>query len=157
MQTSCKYESFVSAFIDDELPKKDAMRMRTHLAGCALCRNLVKTYGQTDQLISGLPEMMPSPDFDYTFYRKLERIKKRPIQWPRLGHLVSGWRPVYAAVLVVCLIIGIELFPKPKDGPDDPERLFLSEHVDFFQDFEIIQNLEFFENLESFAEMAENS
>ncbi len=53
----------LSVFLDNELDKTTSRLIEEHLSACPYCREYFQEFREIDDLVSGLPGIVPSPDF----------------------------------------------------------------------------------------------
>lgn len=145
MKSDCPDESQVSAYADGELGTPAAAQMRAHLALCGHCRKLLRAYQAVDRQIGALPEISVSASFESGFRERLEALDEGPRGMERLKQLLSGWRPVWAFAVAVCLVAGVFLYGRFEKQAPSMEEVVIVENLELFRDFELIQKLELLE------------
>ena len=157
MIEKCKYESRLSSFLDGELSESEKAAMFSHLSSCEVCRQILEGYQQIDIWIKDLSKLEPSTNFDRTFKEKLI-AKEAESGWRQyFGFLFNQWRPLLAAAITGCFLVGIFLYHGHDKDSLTPEDILIVENIDFFQNLEIIQQLELFENWDSIRDLDYNS
>jgi hypothetical protein len=153
----CKYESRLSSFLDDELSESEKAAMLSHLSSCEICSQMLEGYQQVDTWIKDLSQLEPSADFDRTFQEKLIANEAESGWRQYFGFFSNQWRPLLAAAITGCFLVGIFLYHGHDKDLMTPEDVLIVENVDFYQNFEIIQQLELYENWDSIHKLDYNS
>lgn len=154
MTRPCKEEIFLSAYLDGELPKSEMDALDIHLEGCPQCRQILATLKTADQMVQELPTLEPSAQFDRTFWQKVDQLEKDRKRYAWLRYLISGWRPALAGGLAA--ILAVVLY-STGNGPLSPEEMFIAEHMELFENYDMIGNLELLEQWESVEVMREHT
>lgn len=155
MTDPCKDETLLSAYLDGELPESRADEVRRHLASCSRCRKAFESLAQTDALVQKFDSIEPSTDFDRTFWQKVEAIEEQKEQRHWFRYLFRGWRPVLAgglaglAVAVFIYSVGTKAL--------SPEEMFIAEHMELLNNYDLIGELEMLEHWEAIEAMEEQS
>jgi anti-sigma factor RsiW len=142
MKPDCPERSQVSAFADGELGREAAARMAAHISLCNHCRELLRAYQSVDRLIGDLPEISVSASFESGVSESFEKLAEDSTWRESLKHLLSGWRPVWAFAVAVCLVAGVFLYERLDNRAPSTEEVVIVENLELFQDFELIQKLE---------------
>ncbi len=152
----CQDETWLSAYLDDELSPADASAVRGHLAGCPVCRQHLADFKAIDEMTRTLPNLEPSDGFERTFWSKvaiLEEKRKIP-SW--LAYLLSGWRPILVGGLTAGLVAGIFALTNPVKQVNRDER-FIAENIEFLDDYDLIRHLDLMEEWEELQVMEDQS
>lgn len=157
MIEKCKYESRLSAFIDGELSESEKAAMLLHLSSCEVCRQILEDYQQIDILIKDLSQLEPTTGFERTFKEKLIAEEAGSGWRQYFDFLFNQWRPLLAAAITGCFLVGILLYHGHNKDSVTPEDILIVENIDFFQNLEIIQQLELYENWDSIRELGYNT
>ncbi len=152
----CKDETFLTALMDDVLSDAEASAVHRHVAHCPQCRQKLAQLKEADAMLRGLPSMEASADFEPAFWRKVaaEQEKRERRSWAR--YLLSGWRPVLTGGLAAGLVAGILLLTHPGKSLS-PEELFIAEHVELLNDYDVINHLDLLEQWEVLQIMEDQS
>ena len=99
----------LSAFVDGDLPERQAERVRAHVAECAKCRAEVAALESLRQNLASLPAPEPSGDAWLQLAQRLPAAPSRRRSWRR-------WvlAPAFAAVAAVALFVQLRA-----RGPSD--------------------------------------
>ncbi|MGD9367756.1 MAG: zf-HC2 domain-containing protein [Desulfobacteraceae bacterium] len=154
MTSPCKEEVLLSAYLDGELPGPQSDAVARHLESCPRCRQTLASLKHTDEMVRGLPPLEPSARFDRTFWQQVGTLEKRQKRYAWLRYLFSGWRPVLAGGLagIVAVVIYIS-----GNKALSPEEMFIAEHMELLEDFDMIGNLEMLEHWESIEAMRDQT
>jgi anti-sigma factor RsiW len=155
MKPQCPQQWEVSAFLDGELDGGAAARLEAHLAICDRCRSALRALKAVDRQIANLPGLSVSSSFDSDFRERLETLTQGPGWRERLKPLLSGWRPLWAAGAAACLAALIFLYHGDQRPALSPEEIVMVEHMELFQEFELIEKLEFLESWDGLQDGAE--
>ncbi|MBX5482343.1 MAG: zf-HC2 domain-containing protein [Myxococcaceae bacterium] len=92
--------SLFGALIDDELPKREALRLRSHLDACVDCRSGWERYERAVRIVRGVEREKPHPALATLILR---RVRRRRIHGARALHLshVHNRVPVEAIIPVM--------------------------------------------------------
>jgi anti-sigma factor RsiW len=155
MKPKCPKQSEVSAFLDGELVGDAAKRMEAHLSLCTSCRSLLRAFKAVDGRIDHLPGLSLSSSFDSDFRQRLEPLTQGSRWRERLKPLLSGRRPLWAAGAAVCLAALILFYHGDQSPVLSPEEIVMVEHLELFQEFDLINKLELLESWDDRKEGAE--
>ena len=157
MKKPCKYKKSISVFVDGQLSKIEAEQIQRHLGFCPECLQLYQEYQQLNDLITDLPTIEMSDDFDFRFEAKLKNINSRSL-WSRyVKPFFIGWQPILAAATAACLVAGIIIYSNQETVTPSSEEIIMVQNIDFFQNFEIIRQLELLETWEAIKTESDNS
>lgn len=147
MSNPCPKEPLFSAYLDSELTDTQADELRKHLADCPGCRRVLESLGHADTLIRDLPPLSPSAAFDRTFWEKIETLEResRYRLWAR--HIFTGWRPIWAGA-IMAMVVAVLVYYGGND-PLSPEDVFIAEHMELLEDYDVIGQLEMLEQLDA--------
>ncbi len=152
MNNPCNQSKLLSVYLDGELSQVQSEALKAHLDVCPTCRRTLATLRDNDALIRDLPALEPSTDFDRTFWKKIDALEDE-IRRPWLQHLFRGWRPVWAGAMAG-LVVAVMIYFKSAD-PMTPEEVFIAEHMEFLEEYDLIGQLEMLEHLEAIDAMKE--
>ena len=144
MKQECKFSPQLSLLIDGELPLSEEETLRSHLKACAHCQRELKNLQQTDGFLSRLGEIEPSAGFSRSFWEKAAQIEVKQEKESFLRLLFSGWRP-YAATAAVA-VIALFIMLHQRSPSFNTEEVFIAEHLELFENLEVIDQLDFLEN-----------
>jgi len=147
MRNSCPQEPRLSAYLDGELTEAQAAEVKRHLADCTGCRRTLEGLRRADALVRDLPPLAPSAAFDRTFWEKVDALEdqSRYRLWAR--PFFKGWRPVWAGA-IAALAVAVMLY-FGGTPPPSPEEVYIAEHIEFLEDYEVIGQLEMLENFDT--------
>lgn len=145
MKPDCPDRSQVSAYADGELGRDAAARLEAHISLCNHCRDLLRSYQSVDRLIGDLPEISVSASFENDVREGLEKLAESSNWREDFKQLLSGWRPVWAIGVAVCLVAGVFLYGRFEKQAPSMEEVVIVENLELFQNFELIQKLELLE------------
>jgi anti-sigma factor RsiW len=74
---NCAYRNFISAFIDNELPRDQRASLEAHLKTCPSCVREVEMLRQLGGLVGSIPEVTPSPAFVQATVSKAASLPQR--------------------------------------------------------------------------------
>jgi len=74
---TCAYRNFISAFIDNELPRDQRASLEEHLKTCPSCVRELEMLRQLGGLVGSIPEVTPSPTFVQTTVNQAAAILRR--------------------------------------------------------------------------------
>ena len=112
MRTQCRYERYLTAFADGELPEKRARRIEAHLASCEACSSELDSIRTSDRILKrhGVPGV--SEDRWAQFRGDLKRELDSVDRESRSKTSVREARPVYApawrnayALAAACVVV----------------------------------------------------
>lgn len=146
----CKFNDKISLFIDGELSLKELKNIESHIEKCPACRKESETLIELNKILTGTGEIEPSPGFDPAFWQKVNKMDKKTTGWSltdfTFSEWFSGWRPYAATAMVVFIVAIILVFGKL--SPLKTNDIIIADHLELFQDFEIINQLDLLENWE---------
>lgn len=157
MTEKCPNEAEISAFLDGELDEIEKSRVASHIADCQNCQNLLTSYQAIENLIADLPRVETSLEFERAFRNRLDKATQMPFWKKWLQGFFSGWRPVWAAAVAVCLVVGIFMYSRQDDVILNSDEITMVENMEFFQNFEILQHLELLEQWDAMSIMNDRS
>ncbi len=152
MNNPCNQSKLLSMYLDGELSQVQSDALKAHLDVCPECQRTLATLRENDTLIRNMPAPEPSTDFDRTFWKKVDALEERS-RGPWLQHLFRGWRPVWAGAMAG-LAVAVMIYFK-STGPMTPEEVFIAEHMEFLEEYDLIGQLEMLEHLEAVNAMKE--
>ncbi|MBU4318291.1 MAG: zf-HC2 domain-containing protein [Proteobacteria bacterium] len=160
MIKGCIKEEDLSAFTDGELSGPKIQRVEEHLENCLECREKLAEMKASDGLFRSFAEVEPSADFDRSFWKKVRELDdtRGKARWFRLPWglprpvLASGFAAGFAVLLVFALV-----FNKEAGQPVEKEEVFMAEHMELLNEFELIQHLDLLEDWETIKDMKENT
>ncbi len=152
MSNPCHPPELLSAYLDGELPQAQSDAVKAHLDVCPECLGVVETLRRNDTLIRDLPALEPSADFDRTFWEKVNTLEKGDRRFG-VRRFFSGWRPVWAGAMAG-LAVAVVIYLNTAD-PLTPEEVFIAEHMELLEEYDLIGQLEMLEDLEAFDTMKE--
>jgi anti-sigma factor RsiW len=155
MSNSCRQETLLSAYLDGELTEAQTAELKIHVAECHTCRRTLETLRHTDALIRDLPPLEPSAEFDRTFWEKVDALESQSRYRLWAGYLLGGWRPIWAGA-IAGLAVAVLIYFGGTD-PLSPEEVFIAEHMELLEDFDLIGQLEMLEHLDATDAMKELS
>ncbi len=157
MKTDCIFSASISPYIDDELSAEDTERLRLHLKTCSACRNQLRVLSAMEVQLAAMPPITPSPDFDRTFWQKIDALeeKRRQPAWKQWlnGDRLREWRPALAAAAGVLILCGTFLFTqRPSETGFSADEIVMSQNLELLTDYEIVRHLDFLEQWMDFSE-----
>ena len=154
MNNPCNQSKLLSVYLDGELTQAQSDTLKAHLDACPECQRTLATLRDNDARIRDLPALEPSADFDRTFWKKVDALNEET-RWSWRQNLFRGWRPVWAGAMTG-LAVAVMIYFKSTD-PMTPEEVFIAEHMEFLEDYDLIGQLEMLEHLEAINAMKELS
>jgi anti-sigma factor RsiW len=145
-------EATLSAYLDGELSAKKLEKVRRHLESCASCHKTVSDIQALEHVLTGVPEISPSPSFDRNFWRQMDAGRPSPVEFSRMTRSDWGFRPVWAAATAasLALVVSLALYfgerPVSETDSFDAAGFMISENIELYEDFDMISHLELLEN-----------
>jgi len=155
MNSICKVDALLSAYLDGELPARQSAEVERHLADCEACRRSLQALQHTDTHLRGMAAPEPSADFDRRFWQKVAAVEKETQRSPWSGFWLKGWRPILAGGLAG-LVAAVIIYHHGRQALG-PEELFIAEHMEFLKNYELLGNLEMLEQWDAMESMKEQS
>jgi anti-sigma factor RsiW len=152
MQSNCRFEKYISPYIDGELGPQQTADIRVHLNSCTVCHALYRKYAGADERLRSLESIPVSSEFDRAFWRKADQQDQRR---RRFG-LGWGFRPALAAAATLLLVAGLLFLPSDtRKAGLSAEQVVIAENLDFFSDYEVVRHLDLLENWDEINEPAD--
>jgi len=145
------YAGRLAAFLDGELPAREARALAEHLKGCPACSRTLAELQEAGRLLAAWQETpTPSADFDRTFWQKVTvlRDQQRTHQTRGVRAWLSGLLSTRSASLAasaacaICILVASLFVLQSKRGVPDGS-------IALARDFELYANLEVIENSEA--------
>jgi|GEM_PF-6772584 len=159
MARKCKYRHYVSDAVDGELSEEMKARIMAHMELCEECRRLYKRFAHLDQEIAALPEIDPPPDFQLRLWQAIDG-KGRKGFMHRFNGFFSGWRPALTAAALVFIFViativlhGRQIAYKNVSEIVPANDFAVAQHLDLFEDYDIINNLPMLEHFDEISAM----
>jgi anti-sigma factor RsiW len=161
MKKNCIPEEDLSAYADHELSDRKSRVLEDHLDLCPACREKLAEFKQTDLLLKSFSDMEPSADFDREFWKKVHALEdpREKAGWFRLPWrlmprpmLTAGLAAGCAALLAFSLV-----FYRQAARPGEKEEIFMAEHLELLDEFELIRHLDLMEDWEAINEMKDHT
>jgi len=153
---SCRFEIFVSSYLDGELSPEERALFETHLSQCDTCRTLMAEWKEVEsalrrqalrKALGGKGEVTESVRRELTRSGAFRRARRKSLAERAREHFVARWRP-YAllGVLAVALAVGL-CFVAPMVGggssrilppPAQPSAAAPQTIVEFFSSVESV-------------------
>ena len=115
--------------------------LAAHLAQCPTCRALQAQHAALDRVLALAPRAEPSPDFDRSFFARLELERARARRRKRLG-IAAALLPIAAALAIVVL----------RDRQSVPEPMILAQlpagDVELALDLDLVEDLDVVEHMD---------
>lgn len=120
--------------IEGTLEDADRIGVRTHLAGCLACAEVVERYRRVVEALSGVPDVPAPPGLLDSIRRELHaRSRTVPARRTR----VLYWLPRAAAALAAGLLLAAAwMILRP--GPGEPYRVVAVEEPSRFQEEDLL-------------------
>ena len=80
-------KSLFGALVDEELPKKDELRLRSHLDSCVDCRSGWQRYERAVKVVRGVQREKAPPALASTILRRVRRNRFHDMRALHLAHL----------------------------------------------------------------------
>lgn len=112
MENSCHYSAFVDDYVHDEISDRDRSEFERHLRSCRLCAEEVRTLGSMRQSLTDSFSVTLDARFDYAVVSSLR--KEHQAGQTKELRLALEDIIISLATLLVIVLIGIQLFNKPK-------------------------------------------
>lgn len=102
-------KSLFGARVDEELPERDELRLRSHLDACADCRTGWERYQRAVKAVRGVEREKAPPFLATTILRRVRRRRFGPRAF-HLAHLnyrvpVEAFIPVMLGILVAAVLM----------------------------------------------------
>jgi predicted anti-sigma-YlaC factor YlaD len=121
----------MSAYLDREVPNREALRFETHLAGCPACQARADRLGRVWHLLGAAEEIQPSPQFQARVRQAINAAPGRR-QAPLVARL--GWALALVAVLGLGTALGRQLALLPTSARSAPPLLATAGPMTAFQE-----------------------
>lgn len=112
MGSSCRYERYLTAFADGELPERLARRVEAHLAECSSCASELDSIRTSDRILRSHGAPAVSDDRWVQFRQELKLELDAADRETRRAAKVREARPVYSpvwrnayAVAAACVVV----------------------------------------------------
>jgi anti-sigma factor RsiW len=103
-----RFEELLSAYLEGELSGEEKREMDIHIASCSACAELLSAFRETQEALSGFPEVEPGPALMARLYAVPE---KKKFFKPIFEFLVRpDLQPVFAALSVLFVAVSFVLF-----------------------------------------------
>jgi hypothetical protein len=149
------------AYRDGELSNGERARVAAHLRTCPTCAQEEVQLARVSQLLTTLERVTPSPDFETTFWRRLEQ--ENPVEqeswlvrWWR--EWLGGWQwaPALAAAASFLILFSYIFSDRlvttiPPVPPQEEVPSQLANQPDLFVHYPIIANLDRFAHFDEIA------
>ena len=124
----------LSAYLDGELPNREALRLEEHLTACPSCQAEADRLRQAWQVLSATEEIRPSPQFQAGVWNAIHAAETSPAAHrgavvPRLG-----WALALVAVLFLGAALGRELARLPGHALNAPPAMAEAGPLEAFQE-----------------------
>jgi len=121
MRRSCRYERYLTAFVDGELPERLTRRIEAHLAGCGSCASELDSIRSSDRILRGHRAPAVSDEgwarFRSELKRELDaadRESRRSVSVPEARPVCApAWRSAYALAAACVVILFVILMVGP--------------------------------------------
>ncbi len=151
-----KAEHLLSLFLDDQLSKRKASKVKAHLEACSVCSKELNYLKESWDLLKEYKSISPSPDFKAKFWQRVSQeeavVERKPVfVFPKL---LPRLVPVLA-ILAIILIISIYI-PNPFLNQDiqqltlmtKDEDILMIKELDLAEELDIIQNTHVLEEMD---------
>jgi anti-sigma factor RsiW len=148
MNTQCPHSKQLSALIDGELPEDLSRQVMRHMDDCRACRNEFGRLTSIHTMLRGMREIEPSPQFERTFWKKINAIKEKKRNRRPFQNFVSwAFRPSWAAAAAVAAIVAGIIFSAQQNTPRwNPVDISISQDLELYSEYEMIDQLDLLEN-----------
>ena len=103
------------AFLDGEVTEAERVRIEAHTATCLTCRREMDRIGKMNALLTALPRIEPSPEFEASMWQRLEaEIAPRA---RRRGFRPAMWGVPLAAAAALALVWYSSISPTAPTAP----------------------------------------
>lgn len=153
-------ESALMPYLRGELTAEEGERLRTHLEGCARCREELASGESVMRQIARRVEQIPEPDwaaYRYQLRRKLNARRDQPVRRWRPGLAWASLATAAVATSAIVLALALSTGPRaPAPGVDQLEveggladadigllRAYpVVEHLDLLENYDVIEDLD---------------
>lgn len=112
MENSCRYFAYVDSYVHDELSGEDRSEFENHLGSCPACSGEIRILGGMKQALTDSFSSSLDARFNYSVVSDLRKTR-RPEPTRELRIALEDIF-ISLATLLVIVLIGIQLFNKPK-------------------------------------------
>jgi hypothetical protein len=157
------------AYRDGELPEQDREQIAAHLSTCPACTQEERQLARLDRFLSTLERLTPSPDFEATFWGKVELERQKTKENP-LARWWKEWWGSWQMVPALAGAAGLVLFfgyilsnrhmtPPAPSAPTTPSTQLAEANVppqvveqpDLFVNYRVIADLDKLAHFEEIA------
>lgn len=121
------FKQQISAFVDNELSEQEVNSLRTHLEGCATCKQQVQELSALRASIREAATVVLPEAFVYAVQRAVRREEQEYVTW--LAPERFARNAVVALCILVALMLGVGSYLAPQAGQGE-DRYFTSEPSD---------------------------
>jgi len=115
-----KINELLSPYIDGMLESSQAAQVEQHIAACAACRTEYAKLRNVVELVKGLPEVAPPPEFHSNLLQRLQTLSTPTVnsgQTVWIRQLARGkWSQALAVAAVLMLTVGVTALWYGKNG-----------------------------------------
>lgn len=92
-------------YLDGDLPREDTVELRSHLAGCAACRDRFETLSRTESLLGGMPAAQAPADLGERIMKAMPRAP-RPAAWTKWvrRHPAASAAAIFVVVMLTSFV-----------------------------------------------------
>ncbi len=117
MKNSCHYSAYVDSYAHGELDENGRLELENHLVSCADCRKELKYLRDLEVALNKSFDVQLDERFNYSVISDLRKV--RAPQPAREIRIALEDIIVSLATLLVIVLIGIQLFHRPKISSED--------------------------------------
>lgn len=156
MAKHCKFNRYISDYIDGELSARVADRLILHMEFCGNCRKLLESFSEITEDIRAVPGIEPSPDFNRRFWRTLDARREKGFQIS-FAWLFSGWKPALAAAAIIIIVFTTILLHGNRFLSGDvpavapASDIAMAKNLDLFEHYDIIENISMLEHFDEIS------
>ena len=157
MGISCKKQRQLALWVDGELSEKDAKEMADHVKKCPSCTREVEALNALNRMITDLPDIEPSLEFEKALFEKIDRLEnKKSLIQILMDALLPFFRPRFVAVAATLVLVAGILIHQRTTAPT-PDDIIIATHLELLENLDMISQLDVLEHWEDIGELDENT
>ncbi|MBU1169114.1 MAG: zf-HC2 domain-containing protein [Proteobacteria bacterium] len=156
MKKTCEQSVRLQLLKDNALEKEAADRVKEHLRECEPCQDEWDSMNALSRVLSELDDQEVPPDFDRTFWMRVDEYNGKGLFSFFGGRSAGRWRIAFAPLLAA-IIMAAGLYVSVQTMGNKVEELSLSDQMDLLDDFDVVNNLDLLEDWVAMNQMKEDS